>query len=998
MKRITILLLTILMTISLIPQGTYYAGFAYADEVVLSENDASAENGSTIQNDSQNDTQDDVITDETAAGSTVDESGEKEDKAESTQNSGNDMDKESGTQDSESSASSDAKKSGKTANTESKESVTDTSAPEFCDGVLEHKLGDLIFTVSYEKSACIPEGTELEVKELSSDSDSKKDREAYSEYHDLSLDELKNGEDGENVAALKFSKFFDIKLMYKGKEIEPADTVNVNISFEKKAKEQIGKDTEENLKVVHLTEDEEGELKAEVLDTEDIEFKIDGNKLEEASFNADSFSVYGIVYTVDFEYNIKQVGKTGTVAETKCTTFRMEAAYDSDAGIPAEGVHLSAMELEDDDPDTITFDIKIVSDSDEHVVYQPAEGHNVALTVVVMDDKADADVDTASVLHVCEDGTEEMLTADLEATDEGYVYSFDTKSFSTFTLYRTGTNSSECFITTVKTGRFGGYQTELSGSARIDNNNKKGWLSFEEVITKWNQNYSYTYSNGRYSVLIANDSGGNTHQALCAIGFFNANIGLASSNVALGRFATAANVNGSASSYDLQVELNDNSLPVRITANGTTTDTVFVPLSNATRFTPKAIAEELGYNTAGMAVSGKIDNASVDSVSRAQLTTTDIPTVSSGSGWWSRLLAGETFNFSSGNTVIAAVNTVSYPATNVSYPAAYKWTYSNNGAQTVIGDKAYEINLIIPIARVSNDGGSTWTYHSQLIGSDQEGGVYKGAFDQANSLDGDVIIELLKKGDADGTGANDDTKLSGDTVGRYTLTQGFTFNNNNNITLCTTQDSEWNADGFTSVITRGFDGEDATDSGNALITVSGSTMLRTEDIIFEGNGHTGRAISNLSDELTIGGGTQFHDFNSPHGGAVYSKAGSTLTIGEADKDAVVFTNCTADIGGAVYFGGYSNFEYHNEGAGTLNIVNTTFGDENDPAKACSATEKGGAVYTLSSTMTVTDSEFYGKGADTTVAKEGGAICSLSNMKNGMTLTDCTFKGIKSSGA
>ena len=58
------------------------------------------------------------------------------------------------------------------------------------------------------------------------------------------------------------------------------------------------------------------------------------------------------------------------------------------------------------------------------------------------------------------------------------------------------------------------------------------------------------------------------------------------------------------------------------------------------------------------------------------------------------------------------------------------------------------------VAQVTNDG-TNWTSFEQLITGNSE----TGAFDYANTLSGDVVIELLKATDAS-----------------YTLTSGFTFN------------------------------------------------------------------------------------------------------------------------------------------------------------------------------------------------------------------------------
>ena len=808
-------------------------------------------------------------------------------------------------------------------------------AEELSAGTLTYECDEYTVTLDYGKKAEIPEGTKLEVREVLADSDSKKEQKEYKEYYDKSLEQLRNEKGGDSIAKLKFARFYDIALMSKGKEIEPSGDVSVKITFNEDARETVGEkdEAEKSLRIVRLTENEKtGKLEVASIDKKDTELSLDKKELSEASFTTDSFSVYGIVYTVDFESDNKQTGKTETVVEAKGKTFRMEAAYDNVAGIPAEGVRLYAKELKGDDPDVITFDIKIVSVEDENVVYQPAEGHNVALTVVVLDDKADTDEDTASVLHVCEDGTKETLTADLETTDEGYVYSFETESFSTFTFHRNG-SSLERFITTVKTGRFGGSQTELSGSAEISNNNNMGWLSFEEVIDKWNPAYSNAGSNGRYSVIKANDSGGNTKQSLCAVGFFEGSI----SPVSLGRIATSGNVNGSATSYDLQIELNDNSLPVRITANGATAETIFVPSGSATSFTAESIAAELGYDTDGMMVTGKVNTVSADSVSRAKLTTTDIPTVSSGT-WWTRLLAGETFDdFGAGSDLIV-LNWVNYTATNVSYPAAYKWTYDNGGTQTVIGDTLYEIEMVPAVAQVSNDGGTTWKKFASLITGEYDGVTLEGAFNYANSLSGDVIVEMLY-----------------DTHERYTLSSGFNFNNSD----------------ITSLKIKGVGEETDTtqkttlvkdQTTTSMITTTGIDTVEFNKIIFNGNG-----------AMSVVG----------NGGAVKTDA-SSLNVSYCE-----FNNCQA--GKANLTPGQGGGICHENTAGEASITNCVFNQCKANGKD-DAAGGGGGFYTDAQKLTVTDCTFT---ACSTASRQGAGFfhrrLKTDPGNSETSVKDCNFK-------
>ena len=64
------------------------------------------------------------------------------------------------------------------------------------------------------------------------------------------------------------------------------------------------------MRIIHFKEDPKTEkVEAEVLKSDDIDVTIKKDKMTEAAFKADSFSVYAIVYTVDFEYTDEETGE-----------------------------------------------------------------------------------------------------------------------------------------------------------------------------------------------------------------------------------------------------------------------------------------------------------------------------------------------------------------------------------------------------------------------------------------------------------------------------------------------------------------------------------------------------------------------------------------------------------------------------------------------------------------------------------------------------------------
>lgn len=134
----------------------------------------------------------------------------------------------------------------------------------------------------------LPADTTLAVEEIQ-----KKDTD-YDAYYEVALKAVQSDD-------LAFAKFYDISLVSEGESIEPDDPLNVTISFDK----GLEASDADNIRIVHFAVDEEsGETEAEVLDPELVNTQIKSGKMKEATFTAESFSVYAIVYTVDFHYEV----------------------------------------------------------------------------------------------------------------------------------------------------------------------------------------------------------------------------------------------------------------------------------------------------------------------------------------------------------------------------------------------------------------------------------------------------------------------------------------------------------------------------------------------------------------------------------------------------------------------------------------------------------------------------------------------------------------------
>ena len=141
---------------------------------------------------------------------------------------------------------------------------------------------DYTVTMTYGEDAQIPDVAKLYVKEIVSGT------EEYDNYIAEAKKALGISEAAEVVLQ---GRFFDIKIMTKDGEFEPKAPVQVNIEYHT----AIADIPEENVSAVHFAKDG-----AECVD---VETNTKAGEVNGVGFEADSFSVYGVVYTVDFVYN-----------------------------------------------------------------------------------------------------------------------------------------------------------------------------------------------------------------------------------------------------------------------------------------------------------------------------------------------------------------------------------------------------------------------------------------------------------------------------------------------------------------------------------------------------------------------------------------------------------------------------------------------------------------------------------------------------------------------
>ena len=151
---------------------------------------------------------------------------------------------------------------------------------KYKSGRLTESGPDYNIIMYYSEDAEIPEGCHLDVREISAGT------EEYEKYLSASLEAI--GSDGQSVAS---ARFFDIKILDENDEkVEPRDNVSVRIHYSRPS----GVTSGDQADVVHIAD---GSDDADTVGTKRATDSM-------VSFEAESFSVYGVIYTVDFAYDV----------------------------------------------------------------------------------------------------------------------------------------------------------------------------------------------------------------------------------------------------------------------------------------------------------------------------------------------------------------------------------------------------------------------------------------------------------------------------------------------------------------------------------------------------------------------------------------------------------------------------------------------------------------------------------------------------------------------
>lgn len=205
---------------------------------------------------------------------------------------------------------------------EAEDKGKETKEPEYKAGSLTSEGTDYKITLDYTAEAKIPAEAELSVREITAETDP--------EVYQVCLNQANAHEaTDDSTIDQQASRFFDIEIVVKDEEgpkkIEPAAPVSVNIQLpEKKAadKDNISNDKDskdsdskdaanaaksavsaQDPTVLHFAEEGVEQVQSETSVNETQK-----DTATEVQFQAESFSIYGVIYTVDFHWEVD--GKT----------------------------------------------------------------------------------------------------------------------------------------------------------------------------------------------------------------------------------------------------------------------------------------------------------------------------------------------------------------------------------------------------------------------------------------------------------------------------------------------------------------------------------------------------------------------------------------------------------------------------------------------------------------------------------------------------------------
>ena len=379
---------------------------------------------------------------------------------------------------------------------------------EAAAGSLSYKGHDYEIILSYDEKANLPGNAELFVEEIHEDGSGDMQA-AYDVYYDKSLKAVreKMGDDV-NIA---FARYFDISIMYEGRELEPEDYVDVKIIYNSRSAPEVTELSE--IQVVHF-DSETAEAKPLTDQQNDVNVATADEKLDEVTFKTDGFSVYGIVgtETIVVDY-LTANGETYTITvlfdKREMLTGNMNlyvteilaGSEEYDGYLTDAKTAMGLCEL-DEFREARFFDIEITKNGEK---YEPA--YPATITIQCMDSVKKNKTDTLKVVHFAESGTE--VISEVAISKNGTELTYEQSSFSVTGVVVSGGSSfppDGYYILVLHSGN-NYYAVGKDGSLQSVDYNENGTVTFESFTNMsqvddyyWRQSTSASNTNRRFYI------------------------------------------------------------------------------------------------------------------------------------------------------------------------------------------------------------------------------------------------------------------------------------------------------------------------------------------------------------------------------------------------------------------------------------------------------------------------------------------------------------------
>ena len=199
----------------------------------------------------------------------------------------------------------------KTIADETEEDSQEEAEQEFKSGTLTADGDGYKVRLDYTEEAQIPEDASLSVREITPETD----EEAYETCLARAREQVSESAEQRAEVDTQASRFFDIEIIVTEEDgtshkIEPAAPVSVNIQIEDAPadtsdSESASKDVQNtDPTVLHFSEDGVEQIESASVSGQKDDAASEGGETTEISFEAESFSIYGLVYTVDFHWEV----------------------------------------------------------------------------------------------------------------------------------------------------------------------------------------------------------------------------------------------------------------------------------------------------------------------------------------------------------------------------------------------------------------------------------------------------------------------------------------------------------------------------------------------------------------------------------------------------------------------------------------------------------------------------------------------------------------------